>query len=107
MGQIPCLTWRRGNLNASVNYVKIYQSHANGLSKWMSKYSKENGFTPFAHVGCQNLSKSKRMGLHPFSNGMSTKMSSHSLQMVDVKVYYSQRKNGFTTLANGGCKKLS
>ena len=53
----------------------------------MSKYSKENGFTPFAHVGCQILSKSKRIGLHPFSNG-------------------NVNKNGFTLFANGGCQSL-
>ena len=39
----------------------------------------EYGFTPFANGGCQSLLQSTRMGSHP-------------LLMVDVKVYYSQRE---------------
>ena len=40
---------------------------------------KKNGLTPFANGRCQNLLQSTRMGSHP-------------LLMVDVKVYYSQRE---------------
>ena len=36
-------------------------------------------FTPFANGGCQSLLQSTRMGSHP-------------LPIVDVKVYYSQRE---------------
>ena len=35
----------------------------------------------------------------------STRMGSHPLLMMDVKVYYSQR-DGFTPFANGGCQSL-
>jgi len=47
----------------------------------MSKYTtvNENGFTPFANGRCQSLLQSTRMG-------------SHLLLMIDVKVYYSQRE---------------
>ena len=37
-----------------------------------------NGLTPFANGGCQSLLQSTRMGSHP-------------LLMVDVKVYYSHK----------------
>ena len=47
----------------------------------MSKYTplNKNGFTPFANGRYQSLLQSTRMGSHP-------------LLMVDVKVYYSQRE---------------
>ena len=44
-------------------------------------------------------------GLGPQPFLLSTRMGSHSLLMVDVKVYYSQRY-GFTPSANGGCQSL-
>ena len=40
-------------------------------------------FTPFSNRGCQSLLQSTRMGSHP-------------LLMVDVKVYYSQREYNVT-----------
>ena len=47
----------------------------------MSKSTTDNeyGFTPFANGGCQSLLQSTRIGSHP-------------LLMVDVKVYNSQRE---------------
>ena len=47
----------------------------------MLKYTTvyKNGFTPFANGGCQSLLQSTRMG-------------SHILLMVDVKVYYRQQE---------------
>ena len=52
----------------------------------------KNGFTPFANGGCQSLIQSTRMGSHP-------------LLMVDVKVC-TVIKNGFTPFANGRCQSL-
>ena len=53
----------------------------------------KNGSKPFANGGCQSLKQLTRMG-------------SHTLLMVDVKVYYTVNKNGFTYFANGGCQSL-
>ena len=39
----------------------------------------KNGITPLANVSCQSLLQSTKMGSHP-------------LLMVDVKVYYSQQE---------------
>ena len=52
----------------------------------------KNGFTPSANGGCQSLLQSTRMGSHP-------------LLMMDVKVY-STLKNGFTPFDNGRYQSL-
>ena len=57
----------------------------------------KNGFTPFANGRCSKSTTVNMNGLTPFANGgcqsllQSTRMGSHPLLMVDVKVYYSQR----------------
>ena len=58
----------------------------------------KNGFTPFANGGCQSLTTINKNGFTPSANGecqsllQSTRMGSHPLLMVDVKVYYSQQE---------------
>ena len=58
----------------------------------------KNGFTPSANGGCQKSTTVNEYGFTPFANGgcqslqQSTRMGSHPLLMVDVKVYYSQQE---------------
>ena len=58
----------------------------------------ENGFIPFAKGGCQSLLAVNENGFSPFANDgwqilrQSTRLGSHPLLMVVVKVYYSQRE---------------
>jgi len=59
--------------------------------------SKKNEFTAFANGGCQSLPKSTRMSSHPLlmvdvKVYQSTRMSWHPLLMVDGKVYQSHQE---------------